>query len=90
VQAMPKGGKLAIKAFRQNGKALVTVADTGEGMSDGVKSKIFTPLFTTKSRGQGFGLAVVKKLTEAMGGTITFESEEGSGTKFTLEFPLSQ
>jgi two-component system CheB/CheR fusion protein len=88
VQAMPKGGKLTIKAFRQNGKALITVADTGEGMSDGVKSKIFTPLFTTKSRGQGFGLAVVKKLTEAMGGTVTFESERGSGTKFTLEFPL--
>jgi two-component system CheB/CheR fusion protein len=90
VQAMPKGGELAIKAFRQNGKALVTVADTGEGMKERVKTKVFTPLFTTKSRGQGFGLAVVKKLTEAMGGTVTFESEEGSGTKFTLEFPLPQ
>jgi signal transduction histidine kinase len=90
VQAMPKGGELAIKAFLQNGKALITVADTGEGMSDGVKSKIFTPLFTTKSRGQGFGLAVVKKLTEAMGGTVSFESEKENGTKFTLEFPLSQ
>jgi two-component system CheB/CheR fusion protein len=88
VQAMPKGGKLAIKAFRQNGKALITVADTGEGMSDGVKAKIFTPLFTTKSKGQGFGLVVVKKLTEAMGGTVNFESEKGNGTKFTLEFPL--
>jgi signal transduction histidine kinase len=44
---------------------------------------------TTKSKGQGFGLAVVKRLVETQGGTIHFESELGKGTKFTIEFPLS-
>jgi signal transduction histidine kinase len=56
-------------------------------MTDEVKKKIFSPLFTTKAKGQGFGLAVVKKLTEAMKGNINFESKKGAGTKFTLEFP---
>jgi signal transduction histidine kinase len=45
------------------------------------------PLFTTKSKGQGFGLAVVKRMTEALNGTVTFESEKGKGTKFTVKLP---
>jgi signal transduction histidine kinase len=43
---------------------------------------------TTKSKGQGFGLAVVKRLIEALNGTISFESQEGKGTKFIIELPL--
>jgi len=50
----------------------------------------FTPWFTTKSKSQGIGLVVVKKLTEVMDGTAAFESESGKGTKFTLEFPIPQ
>lgn len=57
------------------------------GIPEEARSKLFTPLFTTKSKGQGFGLAVVKRLTETMGGTVTFESEVGKGTKFILGFP---
>ncbi len=59
----------------------ITVADTGEGISDDVKEKLFKPLFTTKSKGQGFGLAVVKKLTEALNGKVTVESQIGKGTQ---------
>jgi len=44
---------------------------------------MFTPMFTTKSKGQGFGLPVVKRMTESLGGIVTFESQEGKGTKFT-------
>jgi len=88
IQAMPNGGKLTIKVTRKNGKALISVEDTGEGIPKEVESKLFTPLFTTKSKGQGFGLAVVKRLTEALNGTVAFESEAGKGTIFTIELPL--
>jgi PAS domain S-box-containing protein len=87
VQAMPDRGKLSLTAFCRGNQAFVCVEDTGKGMSEEAKGKLFKPLFTTKAKGQGFGLAVVKKLTEALNGTITFESEEGKGTKFIIEFP---
>ena len=67
IQAMPNGGKLTISASCKNGKTTITVGDTGEGIPEEVRSKIFTPLVTTKSKGQGFGLSVVKRFTEALG-----------------------
>ena len=85
-QAMPKGGKLSLRAYRDANDTIITVRDTGMGIPEEAKSKLFQPLFTTKSKGQGFGLAVVKRLTEALNGTVTFESEEGKGTKFELRF----
>ena len=88
VQAMPTDGKLTIAAFCQNNRAVINVEDNGVGIPEELKSKIFKPLFTTKAKGQGFGLAVVKKLTEAMHGTVTFESENAKGTKFILSFPI--
>jgi signal transduction histidine kinase len=88
IQAMPKGGKLTITASQKNSKAIITVKDTGEGIPLDVRSKLFTPLVTTKSKGQGFGLAVVKRFTEGMDGTVSFESEVGKGTKFVIELPL--
>ena len=87
IQAMPKGGKLTIIASRRDDKVVVGVEDTGEGIPVELRSKLFTPLVTMKSKGQGFGLAVVKRFTEALGGTASFESEVGRGTKFVLEFP---
>jgi signal transduction histidine kinase len=64
------------------------VQDTGVGIPEEVKTKMFTPLFTTKSKGQGLGLAVVKRLVESLKGEITFESQPNEGTKFKVE--LSQ
>ncbi|MCL5878130.1 MAG: HAMP domain-containing histidine kinase [Candidatus Bathyarchaeota archaeon] len=87
IQAMPDGGRLTIKATQKNGAINITVADTGVGIPDEVKPMIFQPLMTTKSKGQGFGLAVVKRLVEAQGGTIAFESKVGEGTKFHVTFP---
>jgi signal transduction histidine kinase len=88
VQAMPNGGTLTVNSIRdkQSGELVLTVEDTGVGIPDDVKDKLFTPMFTTKSKGQGFGLAVVKRMTETLGGSVTFESEHGRGTKFTVRF----
>ena len=87
VQAMPHGGKLAIHAYRETDETVITVKDTGVGIPEGIKPSLFTPLFTTKSKGQGFGLAVVKRMTEALGGTVAYESEVGKGTEFVIRFP---
>jgi signal transduction histidine kinase/PAS domain-containing protein len=87
VQAMPNGGTLTISAQSKESYIRIDVEDAGEGIPQEVQGKLFTPLMTTKSKGQGFGLVVVKRLTEAMNGTVTFESEQGKGTRFTLEFP---
>ena len=84
---MPDGGKLMITVFREDGEIKIIIKDTGIGIPENIKSKIFTPLFTTKSKGQGFGLAVCKKLIEAQNGKITFESEQGKGSTFTIQIP---
>ena len=89
VQAMPNGGSLKISAYCNDNHAFVSVEDTGEGIPEEAKAKLFTPLFTTKSKGQGFGLAVVKRLVEAQGGKISFESKLGKGTIFTIQLPLT-
>ncbi len=90
VQAMPHGGKLSIRAYKEATDSIITVADTGVGIPKDVKEKLFTPLFTTKSKEQGFGLAVVKRMTESLGGTVTFESEEGKGTTFIVCLPQKE
>jgi len=89
VQAMPKGGFLNITAKCKGKHAYICVEDTGEGIPEEVKDKLFTPLFTTKAKGQGFGLAVVKRLVEGQSGKISFESEQGKGTTFTIQLPLT-
>ena len=86
IQAMPEGGKLTVTASQKENQTTITVEDTGKGIPEEIKPKLFTPLFTTKSKGQGFGLAVTKRLIEALGGTISFESEAGKGTIFFINF----
>ena len=87
IQAMPKGGKLTINAYKQSNDVVITVNDTGAGIPDHVKGKLFTPMFTTKAKGQGFGLSVIKRMTDALGGTVSFESQEGKGTTFIIRLP---
>ena len=88
VQAMPNGGQLTINASKKGETALIMVEDTGLGIPDENLPKLFTPLFTTKAKGQGFGLPVCKRMVEAHDGTITVKSKVGKGSTFTVEIPL--
>jgi PAS domain S-box-containing protein len=87
-QAMPEGGELTLKAFCQQQMVAIAVKDTGIGIPPENMAKLFEPLFTTKSKGIGLGLAICKKLVEANGGGIEVESEVGMGSTFTIFFPV--
>jgi signal transduction histidine kinase len=58
-------------------------------MDEKTRARIFEPFFTTKKRGTGLGLAIVKQIVEQHGGTITVESRQGEGTRFTIDLPLA-
>jgi signal transduction histidine kinase len=65
----------------------ITVEDNGSGIAEETKARVFEPKFTTKSSGMGLGLAMVKNIVETFKGNITFTSELGKGTVFTVTFP---
>ncbi len=98
VQAMPQGGSLQIgvsetdtseteATLLESSCVILTVSDSGMGMSDNVKSKLFRPFFTTKEDGNGLGLATAKKVIEAHGGDILVESAPNEGAAFTIFLP---
>jgi signal transduction histidine kinase len=90
IQAMPEGGKLTLNISQKGDSALIKVADTGIGIAEENMPKLFTPFFTTRPDGNGFGLAEVKKIVQAHGGTIDVASKEGKGTTFTVHLPLKR
>ncbi|MCW4030626.1 MAG: PAS domain S-box protein [Candidatus Bathyarchaeota archaeon] len=90
IQAMPNGGKVTITAAQNKDSVAITVADTGVGIKDEDKVNLFKPLFTTKAKGQGLGLAVVKRFVDALNGSIALDTEVGRGTKFTISLPNNQ
>lgn len=89
VQSIPeeRRGKIKINLWERDQAFFVTIKDNGAGISEEQKSKIFVPNFTTKTRGMGLGLAISKKIIENFGGTISFESEIGKGSTFTVKLP---
>lgn len=87
---MLNGGKLTVRGFKKENKAYISVEDNGVGIPEEVKPKLFTPMVTTKAKGQGLGLAVVKRLVEAHGGALNFENDIGNGTKFIIDFLLEE
>ena len=88
VDAMPKGGTLTIASTRSRDNVHITFKDTGEGMTAETLAKLWSPLFTTKAKGMGFGLPVAKRLVEAHGGSISVESKLGKGSTFTVTLPI--
>lgn len=89
-QAMPDGGVLELQTHVLGDRVALEVIDTGQGMDDKTKAKMFDVFFSTKSHGSGLGLPTVRRVVEAHGGTIACASEPGRGTQFTITLPVAK
>jgi CheY-like chemotaxis protein len=88
VDAMPRGGKLAITCRRRENRLQLQFTDNGMGMPDDVRQKIFEPFFSTKgAHGTGLGLSVSYSIIERHEGLISVDSQPGGGTTFTIDLP---
>lgn len=92
VRYTPAGGKVSVSVKRENGYAVVKIADTGEGISDDIKKYLFDPYFQGDSshsgQGLGLGLSIVKRIVELCNGKISVSSTVGKGSVFTVTLPL--
>ncbi|MGB5615801.1 MAG: ATP-binding protein [Desulfobacterales bacterium] len=90
IQAMPSGGTLTIKTMRKRDRASIIVQDTGQGIEEENKDKIFLPFFSTKEvdEGTGLGLSVVYGIVNEHGGSIEVSSKKGHGSTFDIMLPI--
>jgi PAS domain S-box-containing protein len=89
IEAMPEKGTIEIKSLQTESTIEFYFIDSGAGISEEIKAKLFTPLVTTKAQGMGFGLGICKRLVEAHGGKINVTSEVGEGTTFKVTLPIN-
>jgi CheY-like chemotaxis protein len=87
VEAMPAGGTLTFRTFADGNRVALEVADTGLGMSEQTRKRLFEPFYTTKTNGQGLGTSIVYGIVSRHDGTIDVQSREGKGTTFRITFP---
>ncbi|HOW86522.1 MAG TPA: ATP-binding protein [Candidatus Aminicenantes bacterium] len=87
VEAIGARGEVAVRVGRRGDRFVVTVSDTGAGMSPETAARIFDLYFSTKDAGTGLGLPITKKIIEEHGGAVRVESRPGRGTTVTLELP---
>jgi nitrogen fixation/metabolism regulation signal transduction histidine kinase len=87
IDAMPQGGALRIATRRADGVVRIDVADTGQGLSEEERRRLFTPYYTTKQHGTGLGLAIVQSVVADHAGKIWIDSEPGRGATFHIELP---
>ena len=87
IDAMPQGGALRIVTRRDGGIVRIDVADTGQGLTEEERRRLFTPYYTTKQHGTGLGLAIVQSVVADHGGKIWVDSEPGRGATFHIELP---
>jgi hypothetical protein len=87
---MPQGGKLTLVTQKKEDFIKVKIKDTGKGIPEELKSKVFQPFFTTKSQGIGLGLAITQRVVKAHHGGISVESGPGKGTTFIISLPFKE
>jgi PAS domain S-box-containing protein len=89
LEAMPQGGTLTLRCNRTDDRVATSVADNGTGIPLDEQKMIFSPYYTTKSKGTGLGLAEARRAVQAHGGQIRFESSPGAGTTFHVLLPIA-
>ncbi len=89
VQAAGTPGSVHITGAVKGDKVEVAVEDSGPGVDEGIRARLFEPLITTKEKGIGLGLALVKRVVERHGGTIRYASALGGGARFVVTLPAS-
>jgi signal transduction histidine kinase/FixJ family two-component response regulator len=91
IDAMPSGGEIRMNSQETGGRVVLTIADSGTGMTPEVKSRLFDPFFTTKGKGgTGMGMAVSFGIIRRHNGSIDVESEPGRGTTFRITLPIAE
>ena len=90
MQAMPTGGDIAVHIRVIDDWVMILFEDAGDGISDDIIEKIWDPFFTTKEKGTGLGLGIVKNIIEQHGGRIHIHNRDGGGARVTLELPSKQ
>jgi signal transduction histidine kinase len=90
VEAMPDGGRLTVRTDLEGPMLRLTAEDTGCGMPEDVRDRVFSPFFTTKREGSGLGLVIARRIVTDHGGRLSFESKEGDGTCFHVLLPVAQ
>ena len=91
VDAMPQGGKIIIKTFKEDSHVCVKVKDTGVGIPEQIRDRIFDPFFTTKGpQSSGLGMSVSYGIIHRHRGTLTVNSVKGKGTTFIIKLPISE
>ena len=87
---MPDGGTLTIRTAVEHTMLKISVRDTGNGIPEEHKSRVFSPFFTTKPDGSGLGLVIAKRIVTSHGGRISLESAVGVGTCFHIHLPVAK
>jgi len=90
MQAMPEGGNIQVDIGYSENTVVVSIADEGNGIDDELIEKIWDPFVTTKDRGTGLGLGIVKNIIEQHGGSIRMQNREPQGARAVIELPLDQ
>jgi signal transduction histidine kinase len=88
IEAMPDGGSVDLLTRIRGEHVLLEVIDTGKGMDEKTRSRMFQAFFSTRSGGSGLGLPTVRRIVEAHQGQIVCESEPGKGTRFSIMLPI--
>ena len=88
IQAIEKTGTITMSTSQEGRMCLIIISDTGVGIPEEIRSRIFEPNFSTKSEGMGIGLAIARRVVEDHGGIITCQSEQGKGTTFEIRLPV--